>query len=280
MANFKCQHKVFDINTRKYRLCKKKPVICKFCKLHLPLIYYKSAILIQSYFKAFRIKNKLFYFRKLPRELQCKILWYMNKTIYIKSMNNSILKIINNKINNYFYNILKTLDNRLPFLNQEALTNNIINSIFIIDFSKIIGYELIKDNLWWNNVMNYENIYKTNLLNDLNDIIKILIKYSLIINNCNYTNKDYINMIYDNIIKIKFILCYIIQIGKRNPIWWLEQNSTYYNYSIFENRKCPDIYIKFSNLYFKNYKTRNYFIHGDIEKLYYEIYNKKYVSIL
>ena len=61
---------------------------------------------------------------------------------------------------------------------------------------------------------------------------------------------------------------------KRNPIWWLEQNSTYYNYSIFENRKCPDIYIKFSNLYFKNYKTRNYFINGDIEKLYYEIYGK------
>ena len=61
-----------------------------------------KAIYIQSVYNGHKIRNKTEYFKTLPRDLQKKIIWHMNESIYYKSLQKLILKILNKKINQFF----------------------------------------------------------------------------------------------------------------------------------------------------------------------------------
>jgi hypothetical protein len=102
MPTYRCR---FIVNKR---LCKKKSLnfhcfcfqhYCLFHKKNIPII-----IFIQQFFRAFRLKKLLFYYRRLPIELQRRIIWFSREPFYIHKQHNSIKIIITNKIRYFFYN--------------------------------------------------------------------------------------------------------------------------------------------------------------------------------
>ena len=255
MASCRCQTLIFDSLTKRYRLCKNKKKFYNFCFIHAQIEYNKSAILIQSYFKAFIVRKKLKYFHKLPRDLQCKIIWHMRESIYINCLNNSILKIINKKCNSFFNlfspNLFGSLDNLL-------LTSSYTNVFLII--CEQFCTKIFNDNYWWQN----ENLSEINnsLYNEFNSLVRLINKYSLIILSTTnlFTNKNfnYIN-------KFKYIICFIIKYNNK-----VNQNMKLFN-------EIPLEYIEFGNLFMINegkctlfnWKKNNAFRNGNVSSLWY-----------
>ncbi len=118
---------------------------------------------IQSMYNGHKIRNKTFYFKQMPRDIQVKIIWYMNESIYEKSLQKVILKILNKRINQFFSKYYIFHDG-----NDITVTNV---------FTKIIEEEVsfAAENLIKNDD-NYFTCYD-NLIN----IMDLFIKYSSII---------------------------------------------------------------------------------------------------
>ena len=141
----RCQTPVFDTTTKRYRLCKNKKKFYNFCFIHAQIEYNKSACLIQSHFKAQLVRKKLRYYRQLPRELQCKILWHMREYLHIKCLNNSILKILNKKVDTFFSSINPNLAYNIPRFNIPYLNKceQFAKAILKIKYGGIIILYLI-----------------------------------------------------------------------------------------------------------------------------------------
>lgn len=142
MPTNRCRHIVFDPLTRKNRLCKNKKFFFDYCKCHLNLVFYKNATLIQSCYKGYYVRQKLKRFYNLPRDLQRKIIWHMNKDIYLRHFNCSLWKIIKYRYDEFFNNQRNKI---IINLNQYNLTHNsyiFMNEnmdLFFIDFAQIIN---------------------------------------------------------------------------------------------------------------------------------------------
>jgi hypothetical protein len=184
----RCRYKVLEKFTKKLRLCKKNKHILDYCCIHNDLVYNKyiikiqsvyrsynirkklkinSIIKIQSVYRSYHIRKKLKIFNKLPRDLQRKILWYVNEDIYIKHYNNSIANIIYNKHKNFHKNVEYT-----EILNARYNT-------YYFDFNKLYNY---KNGLPPNYELSLNDITLINFLYELYNIIKLTIKYKSCIN--------------------------------------------------------------------------------------------------
>lgn len=115
--------------------------------------YSTNAIKIQSFYKGFYVRKKLIIFYKLPYVLQRKILWHLNKDIYHRHFNCSLAKLIYKRYENFY--------------------NNSYNN-FIIKNKKI--------HLYSDKVLQEKEIQHQEFRNELNHIIKLTIKYDVIIN--------------------------------------------------------------------------------------------------
>lgn len=179
MPSCRCQYKVFDITTNRYRLCKNKKKNFDLCTLHLKIECNIYAIKIQSIYRSFYIRKKLKIFYKLPRELQRVIIWNMNKDIYQKHFNSTISKLIILKIKN-FYNQYQHILNIYSSHNFEFESN---------EFLEHLNY-IIKIIRKYNCIINFNN-------NSISNIIYRIKNYMSII----YYNKNFIiinNNIIDN----------------------------------------------------------------------------------
>tara|TARA_B100001094_G_C18004473_1_gene706904 strand:+ start:100 stop:915 length:816 start_codon:yes stop_codon:yes gene_type:complete len=268
MVSCRCQFIVFDNNTKRNRLCKNKKKFFNFCFIHAPI---KNVILIQSYFKAHLVRKKLFYYKQLPCDLQKKIIWYMRKDLYIKSFNNSIIKIIYNKLKKFLnsVNITNTLDvnsNNLSY-NHEYEYGWQYRYLFpvkdgnayqILKKAEMNTNEIIYEIYQWHDPsgdFKYQNGYEHPLLIELNNIVKLLNKYSLIINTL-----DKFHKINNLINQILYIVAFII---KKN------QNSSLFN-------KMPEEYNEFSKIYLKDWLTRQYFLNLNVLSMFEHHYNDNY----
>tara|TARA_B100000886_G_C20358006_1_gene463922 strand:- start:190 stop:999 length:810 start_codon:yes stop_codon:yes gene_type:complete len=263
MPSCRCQTLVFDNITKRYRLCKNKKKFYNFCFIHAQINYNKSATLIQSYFKAQIIRKKLKYYRLLPRDLQSKILWHMREYLYIKCLNNSILKIINKKIDSLFSSIINVILLNQHLQNYQP-TINIPNLGKYEQFAK----EIFKDKKCWDNnrVSNSNssiNKYNHSFYNELLYIIKLINKYSLIILHSNLASDE---NSHSNIYRLKYLICFIIKENK-------SQNSN--NLKLFYT--LPDQFIEFGNLFITHHdinssipswKLNQSFRVGDVRNLW------------
>lgn len=115
-----------------------------------------SSIKIQKVYKGYYVRKKLNHFYNLPRDLQRKIIWHINKDIYNRHFNCSIAKLIYRKYNTFYskeYNkkVLKEKKNYIFYITENNKNN-----------------------------VNYKN--HTEFKEDLRHLVTITLKYSCIIN--------------------------------------------------------------------------------------------------
>jgi len=244
MPTCRCQSIVFDNLTQKKRLCKNKKKFNNLCLIHSKIEYEKPAILIQSYFKAKIIRNKLFYFKQLPCDIQRKIVWYMNENIYIKCLNNSILKVILNRLKTFIESIPTQYWARYSIYNVPTLM-----------YAELNSKEIFRNATWWAYNINDKN---NTLFQELNKLVIFINKYSLIINS--YKSK-YNGELFDVITDIKYIICFIIKENRKRI--------EYHNFKLFN--KIPHEYIEFSKLFISSWQQQQNFLNGDAYELYYDI---------
>ena len=144
MPSCRCKYQVFDLKSKKNRLCKNKKKIFNYCHTHIYILFKAQILKIQSIYKGYYTRKKLKIFYKLPTDLQRLVIFNINKDIYLKHFNTSISKIIYKKVEN-FYNIWN------PILCLDNMNNWILSdySTFIDDLNYIIKiikkYNIILD---------------------------------------------------------------------------------------------------------------------------------------
>lgn len=123
--------------------------ICKYSKL----LNNNNAIIIQKMYKGYYIRKKLKIYFNLPRDLQRKIIWYINSDLYLRNFNSSISRIIYRRYkefyNKFFYifpshNLNVLIYN--PFnihINSEMYNTAFIDLMFLLKLS-IKYYSIIK----------------------------------------------------------------------------------------------------------------------------------------
>jgi len=179
MPSNRCQCKVQNKFTKQLRLCLNNKKIMNFCHIHSEINYTKYVVKIQSIYKGYYIRKKLKIYYKLPTDIQRKIIWHMNNTLYVKHFHSSVSKLIYKKLDDF---VLKYNYNMLNVFTLENDTQlNSLSSDFFYELNHVI-YLLRKYNL----VINYMNI-KNNV-----HIIKLFltkIRYNL---HPNHPNQDWI----------------------------------------------------------------------------------------
>ena len=130
------------------------------------MLFEDYAIKIQSAYKGFYIRKKLKIYYNLPRDLQRKIIWHINRDIYLKHFHSSIFKIIKIRylkfINNYDIVLSKKLNDFYNFYIFElfSLIKLSFKYELIIDKKKIstqilcvkmIIYKIADENYFINN---------------------------------------------------------------------------------------------------------------------------------
>jgi len=117
--------------------------------------YNKYVIQIQSCYKGYYTRKKLNIYYNLPRDLQRKIIWHINKDIYLKHFYCSIFKIIQNRYKNFYNNpnytkIIYKIHNIEWYINDcSVLFKN-----FMIDF-----YSLIDLSIKYHTIIDVSKIY-------------------------------------------------------------------------------------------------------------------------
>jgi len=93
----RCQ--CFTLNNRK---CKNNfKFVCnstKLCFIHAKINANKHVIVIQKIYRAYRSRKYLQGFKVMPRDVQCRILFYMREHHYINNYNKSLRKILSKRV--------------------------------------------------------------------------------------------------------------------------------------------------------------------------------------
>ena len=114
------------------------------------MLFEDYAIKIQSAYKGFYIRKKLKIYYNLPRDLQRKIIWYVNTDIYQKHFNSSIFKLIKNRYTKFVTNpmycdIMLNHSNHINYVKLEhpELYNDFIMELLSIMKISIKYYQII-----------------------------------------------------------------------------------------------------------------------------------------
>lgn len=168
----RCRNYICDPITKRKRLCKKNKKYSDYCNIHSNKVYNKYVIKIQSVYRAYHVRKKLNIYYKLPRDLQRKILYYVNENIYNKRYNNSVANVIYNRCikfcNNPEYQDILNARYDIFIFNFESNESNSFNNIDpelikLIKFKNDL-YKLINTIKNYNKVLKYKklllNLYK------------------------------------------------------------------------------------------------------------------------
>ena len=198
--------------------CKKPIFLNKFCLNHYKLHYITHVIIIQKIYKGYRCRKKInSIYKKLPDELQSKILFYIKEPILYNNYCNTINKIIRKNtihVLNVRYH-LSYKPNIEYYIKTYKYFKKYRSIMYINDlkFLYILSYELL---LIINNIMFLIMEYN----HSFNDINFNLIDGVLNIHNsvidlkdCNYTNLLYLEKL---LIEYKFMYNDIYNINKRS----------------------------------------------------------------
>ena len=205
MSSKKCSCNVLDMETHRFRKCKKKYNKIhhngvKYCTLHYNYYIAPYAIKIQKVFRAYKQRKLVNKIKELPEEIRCKILFYTRQDLFYKRYLDNLSNVIINRIN--------------KFITSE--------------FSTEEKYLNIK-----NTIMQGTGTDIDIIVNEIYHIFYLLHKYKLIIiNNDRYIEKKYKDIfIMSNIVSMEQIL-YILKI----LMWKVEKKliDTYENHSKFK----------------------------------------------
>lgn len=142
--NYRCKYNnIWDSTTRRYRNCKNKKCHDNFCTIHYKLLYNEHAIMIQKMYKGYYIRKKLKIYYNLPRDLQRKIIWHVNSDLYLRTYNSSVSKIIYRRYKEFYNKYIDIVPNLHINLhiNSDIFTELYSNLISLIRLS--IKYNLI-----------------------------------------------------------------------------------------------------------------------------------------
>lgn len=129
MPSYRCSAIVLDKETKRNRKCKKSFKFifdgCQFCTIHANIAISPYVLIIQSSFRAYLVRRKIKYLKKLPDELQRKIV-----TIEREEFFNSIF---NYKLSNFLIKkFVKTVKMYIEFTDiSYNYTNDILRILYL-----------------------------------------------------------------------------------------------------------------------------------------------------
>lgn len=178
-----------------------------YCKNHTILYFNKYILIIQKYFKGFLCRKKLKnLFYNLPDDIQKKVLYFINKSIYQKRYYNKIKNIIEKKIitieneSKKSYTKLETISNLYYLINKYRIILEINNLKYLYVYGEELIHYLnnyVLNELQGNNISNSINLlYNLNMENE--KIENIIYTISQIYEFTNNYNNEV------NIIKVSF----------------------------------------------------------------------------
>ena len=201
--------------TLKKRKCKKTfTFVCsttKLCYIHAAIYAKKYAVLIQKIYRAYHSRKYLQTFKLMPCDIQVRILFYMREPHYINNYNNSLRKILCQRVDsimppsyavNYRTNILNMnimTDFRDHILKLNELYTLYSKYITITDntYNTLLfdrGYTIKKyaeERLYASDYVVHPNILS---IEDLVEINKIISKMKISIENYKNIYKKHYNL--------------------------------------------------------------------------------------
>ena len=179
-TNNHCKYNnIWDSTTKKYRCCKNKRLHDNYCMIHYKLLYNNYTIIIQKIYKGYYIRKKLKIYYNLPRDLQRKIIWHINSDLYLRNYNSSLSKIIYRRYKEFYNKHISTTT--INFFNNLSMISN--DSLNVYIYSEI-----------------FSEVYA-----DLIYLVKLSIKYFLIIKICKTPYFYNIKCLCRNIEKLYYI---------------------------------------------------------------------------
>ena len=146
-------------------------------------MYTEYAIIIQKMYKSYYIRKKLKIYFNLPRDLQRKIIWHVNSDLYLRNYNSSVSKII--------YRRYKEFYNKYMYIAPNYTLSIYIDSdVFTELYRDLIS--LVKLSIKYRMIM---NVYKIPFFYNIMSLCRNIEK-NLFVNNQNhqdlFTFKKYI----------------------------------------------------------------------------------------
>lgn len=187
------------------KICKDKPI----CKFHSSYYYEKYVLIIQKHYKGYK-QRKLInnIYKRLPSDIQNKILYYVKEDYYYKQY----LKTISNIVEKKIINVINYIQDKLDIIIDE-----IANSLKMFE---IYNY--------FNNPDNITNIYK---------IFYLYKKYYHILEH----EEEFVNILSN----FQLDFCTYIRIleSSNNFEFYYLLNSLYYKINNYIN---PNIFLEYS----------------------------------
>jgi len=184
--------------TLKNRKCKKSyTFVCnktKLCSIHAAIYAKKYAVLIQKIYRAYHSRKYLQKFKIMPRDIQCRILFYMREQHYVENYNKSLKKILNKRVDHLF-GTPYSVNYRTNILSMDIMTNfrdHILNLYELYTlYSKYItitdntynnmlfnrGYTITKyteERLYASNYVIHQDIFTLENLMEINKIMSLM----------------------------------------------------------------------------------------------------------
>ena len=138
MKHCKCTHKIFDITTKRNRLCKLPKKFNGLCHVHLKqYVYPQAATKIQAIWRGYRSRTKVSkLFVNLPSEIQRLVLGHMRTNYNIKKLNSTYRKVYFKKLMKLNleltqrWSTINSLSVNDPLLYIAAGEYNVIESVY------------------------------------------------------------------------------------------------------------------------------------------------------
>lgn len=208
MSSKKCSCNVLDMETHRFRKCKKKYNKIhhngvKYCTLHYNYYIAPYAVKIQKVFRAYKQRKLVNKIKELPEEIRCKILFYTRQDLFFKRYFNNLSNVIINRIDKFITSTFSTEEQYLNIKNAIVQGTNTGTGT---------GIDII--------------------VNEIYHIFYLLYKYKLIINtNYRYIEKNYKDLFENKMISMEQILFIL-----KKLIWQQERKmmDIYENHSIFK----------------------------------------------
>jgi len=179
MPTNRCSAIVLDKETKRNRKCKKgfKFTIkdCKYCTIHANLVLCPYVLLIQSIFRGNVARRRIHFWKKMPDEIQRKIINFERKEFFNEIFNYKLSNFLIKKFKNYFQNYPNILQNRQFDIN---LVNGSLRMLYL--HKKYINIIQINNDYYETEFNKYRNTYSQNLttkFNNLRSKLNICFKY-------------------------------------------------------------------------------------------------------
>lgn len=198
-------NKICKNKTKNPFYIKNKPI----CKFHCSYYYEKYVLIIQKYYKGYK-ERKLInnIYKKLPCDIQNKILYYVNEDYYYKQY----LKTISNIVKKKIINVIKFIQDKL-----DTIIDEIVNPLKIFEI-----YNYFNDHNNITNIYKIFGLYKKyyHILEHEEEFVNILSNFEL--DFCSYVR--------------------ILKFGNYIEFYYL-LNSIYYKIAKYLN---PNIFLDYS----------------------------------